>query len=261
MADLAGAGSPAGVAPGEFMYSPTVMDECRLERLLTLVQSRHRDRRVPVTDRICMVCTDALEMDGAGLSLLTTVRRPVGSSDEVSAAIERLQIETEEGPCFDALQTRSPVLQPDLRSREAALRWPRFAPEAVRLGVRSIFGFPIVADRCAIGALDVYSREPRALTDVNVVDALILADMAAITVASGEPTATSLMVDTEPEQDWVHPSIVHQASGMTSVQLGIGVDDALLRLRAHAFALDRRLADVAADIVARRLRLEAWHRD
>jgi hypothetical protein len=47
---------------------------------------------------------------------------------------------------------------------------------------------------------------------------------------------------------------VHQAAGMASVQLGVTVIDALARLRAYAFVHDRALADVAADIVARRLR-------
>jgi hypothetical protein len=51
-----------------------------------------------------------------------------------------------------------------------------------------------------------------------------------------------------------HRVVVHQASGMVAAQLGIGVGDALVRLRAHAFGNDRPLADVARDVVARRLR-------
>jgi hypothetical protein len=50
--------------------------------------------------------------------------------------------------------------------------------------------------------------------------------------------------------------VVHQAAGMVSVQLGISVAEALVRLRAHAFRHDRLLGDVANEVVARRLRLE-----
>jgi hypothetical protein len=50
--------------------------------------------------------------------------------------------------------------------------------------------------------------------------------------------------------------VVHQASGMVAAQIEVSVAEALIRLRAHAFANDRRLADVAADVVARRLRIE-----
>ena len=48
---------------------------------------------------------------------------------------------------------------------------------------------------------------------------------------------------------------VHNAAGMVSVQEGISVTEALIRLRAFAFGNDRLLADVADDVVARRLRL------
>ena len=49
--------------------------------------------------------------------------------------------------------------------------------------------------------------------------------------------------------------VVHNAAGMVSVQEGISVTEALIRLRAFAFSSDRLLADVAEDVVARRLRL------
>jgi hypothetical protein len=48
---------------------------------------------------------------------------------------------------------------------------------------------------------------------------------------------------------------VHNAAGMVSVQEGISVTEALIRLRAFAFSSDRLLADVAEDVLARRLRL------
>jgi hypothetical protein len=52
-----------------------------------------------------------------------------------------------------------------------------------------------------------------------------------------------------------HRAEVHQASGMVAVQLGVSVADAEARLRAHAYAVNRSVVDVARDIVARRLRL------
>ena len=49
--------------------------------------------------------------------------------------------------------------------------------------------------------------------------------------------------------------VVHNAAGMVSVQEGISVTEALIRLRAFAFSHDRLVGDVAGDIVARRFRL------
>jgi hypothetical protein len=42
---------------------------------------------------------------------------------------------------------------------------------------------------------------------------------------------------------------------MLTEQLGVGIADAFVRLRAYAYVNDLRLTDVARDIVARRLRL------
>jgi hypothetical protein len=47
---------------------------------------------------------------------------------------------------------------------------------------------------------------------------------------------------------------IDQATGMITVQLDTGIDDAFARLRAHAYAQDRSLSDVALDVVTRRLR-------
>jgi hypothetical protein len=54
----------------------------------------------------------------------------------------------------------------------------------------------------------------------------------------------------------VHRVEIDQATGMLTVQLGVTAGEAFARLRAYAYARDRRLADVAGDIVARRMRLD-----
>ena len=53
----------------------------------------------------------------------------------------------------------------------------------------------------------------------------------------------------------MHRAEIDQATGMLTVQLGVTAAEAFIRLRAYAYSEDRRLADVASDIVARRLRL------
>jgi hypothetical protein len=53
----------------------------------------------------------------------------------------------------------------------------------------------------------------------------------------------------------LHRAEIDQATGMLTVQLDVPIADAFVRLRAYAYCQDRRLADVAGDIVARRLRL------
>lgn len=50
---------------------------------------------------------------------------------------------------------------------------------------------------------------------------------------------------------------LYQAQGMVMYQLGVDLGEAMSRVRAYAFAHDRGLAEVSADIVDRRLVLEA----
>lgn len=52
-----------------------------------------------------------------------------------------------------------------------------------------------------------------------------------------------------------HPK-VHQATGMVSVQLGVPLPEAMVRLRAAAYAGERSLPAFSADVIARRLRMD-----
>ena len=239
------------------------MNEARLERLLGLVQALHLDRSLPVPLRICLVCPEAIDVDGASVGLLASgEHRSLGASDSVAEAIETTQMSSHEGPCIEAFDTGRPSIETDLGSPAARRRWPEFAPAALEFGARAVYGFPLMVDDAPIGALDLYSRQVRQLTDSEVEDAMLLANMAALAIRVAEdPDQTSVVgLTAEPEQPWAHPAVVHHASGMTAVQLGISVDEAMLRLRAFAFAADRGLAEVARDVVNRRLRLEAWNR-
>jgi ANTAR domain-containing protein len=46
---------------------------------------------------------------------------------------------------------------------------------------------------------------------------------------------------------------------MVMVQLGVSIGEAMARMRAYAYAQDRRLSEVARDVVARRLRFNQDH--
>jgi hypothetical protein len=84
---------------------------------------------------------------------------------------------------------------------------------------------------------------------------LAFADAAGILLLDG---AAAIKPDGSDWQDdpTAHQAQVHQATGMILAQLGISAEAAFARLRAYAFAHDRRLGDVARDVVGRRLRFE-----
>jgi ANTAR domain-containing protein len=49
---------------------------------------------------------------------------------------------------------------------------------------------------------------------------------------------------------------VYQAIGMISVQLGVTLEVAFVRMRAHAFASGAALGDVATEVISRLLRFD-----
>jgi AmiR/NasT family two-component response regulator len=72
----------------------------------------------------------------------------------------------------------------------------------------------------------------------------------------GQAGAVSGEMDRELDEAFHHRAEVYQAQGMVQVQLGVSLEEAMVRLRAHAFVQGRTLVEVAADVVARRLILE-----
>jgi ANTAR domain/GAF domain len=207
--------------------------------------------------RLCEVSADVLVMTGAGIMLMSgdTQRGSVCSSNDVSALIEDLQYTLGEGPCVDAYRQDRPILEPDLANPVMA-RWLAFTPPAVAAGAQAIFGFPVQVGTIRLGALNLYRDRPGALSDDQHADALVMADVAARAVLVAQAKAPPAELAAELETGGNFRFVVHQASGMVAAQLGIGVGEAFVRLRAYAFANDRMLNDVAEDVVARRLRLE-----
>jgi hypothetical protein len=134
-------------------------------------------------------------------------------------------------------------------------RWLAFTPPAVRAGVRAVFGFPLRLGTVRLGALYLYRDCPGPLSGDQHADALVVADVAARWVLEAQAGAPADVVAGELEAGADFHFAVHNAAGMVSVQEGISVTEALIRLRAYAFSSDRLLADVAEDVVARRLRL------
>jgi AmiR/NasT family two-component response regulator len=85
--------------------------------------------------------------------------------------------------------------------------------------------------------------------------ALAIADVAALSVLRSEGDPADRFVDDDTDRSSYHLQ-VHQATGMMKVQLGVSMKQAFVRLQAYAFAQGRPLSDVAADVVAGRLRFD-----
>jgi hypothetical protein len=232
------------------------MPDDRLLRILAKLSSGTTTESEPA--RLCDVCAEVSDMSGAGIMLMTgdTQQGSVCSSNAVSALIEELQFTLGEGPCVDAHLQDRPVLEPDLADPTTP-RWLAFTGPAVAAGVRAIFGFPLQVGSIRLGALNLYRDRSGPMRDDQYAESLVLAGVAARAVLAMQAHAPPGTLSTELAEGGANfQFVVHQASGMVSVQLGVSVGEALARLRAYAFGNDLLLTEVAEAIVARTLRLD-----
>jgi GAF domain-containing protein len=204
--------------------------------------------------RLCAVCPGIVGADGAGVMLMSgdVPRGSLCTTNEVSHLIEELQYSLGEGPCVDAYQQDQVVAEPDLAD-PVTVRWLAFTPPALQAGVRAVFGFPLRVGAVRLGALNLYRGQPGSLSGDQHADALVVADVVARWVLEAQAGAPPDVVADELQTGADFHYVVHNAAGMVSVQMGISVAEALIRIRAFAFGCDRLLNDVAEDVVARRL--------
>ncbi|MFI7013367.1 GAF and ANTAR domain-containing protein [Streptomyces sp. NPDC050164] len=232
--------------------------------MLVAEQAVRRGARVSVVD-VCTAAVAALPVGGAGLSAMSkaAASHPLCSTDDISEQLEELQLTLGEGPCVDAFVRGSAVLTPDLRTTELQDHWAVFADAALEAGARAVFSLPLQKGAISPGVLDLYASVPTVLDAEELADALAFADLATLLLLdtrideAGAPTDEPTggpMPDHGFEDLGAYRAEIDQASGMLTVQLGVGIEEAFVRLRAYAYVQGRRLADVAADVVARRLR-------
>ena len=227
----------------------------RLERILAVLSAGREGE--PSARRLCETATAVLGVNGTGVMLMSgdVAYGSLFTTNEVSELIEELQYSLGEGPCMDAYNHDRVVAEPDLAD-PATARWAGFTPPALEVGVRAVFAFPLRVGAVRLGALDLYTDRPGHLSDDQHADALVMADVVASWVLDAQARAPLGDVAAALDAEADFHLVVHNAAGMVSVQLGVSVSEAMLRLRAYAFGHGRPLRSVAEDVVARRLRFQ-----
>ncbi|MFC4906964.1 GAF and ANTAR domain-containing protein [Actinomadura gamaensis] len=251
--------------------------------LAALIAARAVRRSEPATlADLCEVSVEVLAVTGAAVRVAADAEHRVlaHATDPVSRQLDELQLTFGEGPCTDAWELGGPVTAKDLRAVEAHLRWSGYTPAALAAGARAVFAFPLRSGAISAGTLQLYRREPGPLADGRLADALTLAelalDMILAHVHPGTPgsagtggNAGSAGGDAGGEQvglPWHGDGLgadraeIFQATGMVSVQSGVGLMEALTLLRRYAVAHRRPLSRVALEVVGRELRFPATGR-
>ncbi|MFI0405621.1 GAF and ANTAR domain-containing protein [Actinomadura sp. 3N508] len=218
-----------------------------------LIAACARRRAAPIaTQDACTACLQALALSGVGVSLVTDGwLEPVHVAGELGRGLLEAELTSGDGPCVEAMATGGPVLAADLAAPECGRRWPAFTAVAQAVRVQAAFAFPLASGAARVGVLVLCRDRPGGLEVAECTRALIFADAILALLLNDRAGAGAQAL---PAGSLALGPQIHQAAGMVSVQMDCGIDEALVRLRAHAFAHDVPLTQVARQVVERHLR-------
>lgn len=211
---------------------------------------------IDLLDQLVGRCVALLAADAAGI-LLADAReqlRPVAASSEDAETMDLLQLQSDEGPCLEAYRTATQVRIPELAL--VADRWPQFVAAVARSGAfASVHAIPLRLRGQAIGALNLFHREPGALPDPDLALGQALADVATIGILQERAIRRGEVLNEQLQTALNSRVTIEQAKGVVAQHLGVGMDTAFDRLRRYARTNNLRLADVARRLVDRELDL------
>jgi hypothetical protein len=221
---------------------------------------------------LCRECVAGTSVDGGALSLLTTspLRETLSATNPTAATVEDLEFTLGEGAGIQAAVSGRPVLVPDIHDPARTARWPMLAAAVTeQTDVRALFALPLQLGSTNLGVLHLYRVTTGQLQANELRDVITATDIAAVVLLAAHtqlderqpgdgPPSGRCEEDRRRSEAWwdrlsSNRAVAHQATGMILTQLDVPAQDAIVRLRAHAFATHRPLADVARDVITRRL--------
>jgi len=219
-----------------------------MPKCLSLWES-HPSEPFAVTKQLTSQLVREVGVDGVGVAVFATdaTRDLVFASDEIAEQLDELQFTLGEGPCLDAYRFERPERHDDMAAVEALARWPLFASEALSVGAASVYAYPLGGGGAPFGVLELYGRSPIALSPRDDVTCRSYAHTIAYAVVSELAPAYALTSGSA--VGVFRRGNVHIACGILAACHGISVDEAMVRLRARAFSRQRRITEIAQDVI------------
>ena len=226
----------------------------RLLEVFSLIERFERER--PEGFVLCDVAAEFMALDGAGIALTSDGEDLMSlcTSNDAAGDLMDLEMTLGEGPAVDACRGDT-AEEADLLTAVAP-RWGTYGPEAVALGARAVFGYPIQLGAVRFGALSLFRASPGPLSAGQSSDGYLMASVLGRAILTTQAGGSPETLVGELEGTSMLDFRVHQAAGMIAVQGSMSVKDALVTLRAHAFAIGCRLGELADRVVSLATRFE-----
>ena len=213
--------------------SDTLVEDFDLVEVLSLLSER---------------CVELFDAEAAGVMLVGAggVLQLLASSSERMHLLELFELQRDEGPCPDCYRSGDPITAADLQ--DAGVRWPTFAPEALRAGFRAVQAVPMRVHRDTIGALNLFRTTVGTLSDIDLRAARALADVATLSILQHRNPSDPQVLARQLQQALNIRVVIEQAKGVLAERSKVNMEEAFLLLRRYARDHQQRLNQVAMDV-------------
>jgi transcriptional regulator with GAF, ATPase, and Fis domain len=204
---------------------------------------------VDFLDMLARRSADLLGVTASGLLLADEygTLSLVAASTEQAWRLELLQLQSAEGPCVDCFHSGQSVRCPVLA--EADSRWPYFAPAARQAGFAAVYALPMRLRNDVIGAMSLFTTATGEPDSDTAELGQCLADIATIGILREREVRRHAVLAEQLQTALNSRVLIEQAKGVVAERVKITVEDAFTALRAYARSNNRKLLDVAKEVV------------
>jgi len=201
-----------------------------------------------VLDLIVSLAVEVLVPDGAASITYRDVggERTISATSEAALAADAAQYGANRGPCLQASKVGE-IVDVDLTVPDE--RWPEFSAYARQQGFVRCVSAPLFVDEGAVGALNLYSTDGEVWSKHVGTVLRLFSEQASIVVANAAAFTASDRRNSELRDALATRETIGRATGIIMAREGIGSDEAFDLLRRTSQNANRKLRDVAREIV------------
>lgn len=215
-----------------------------------------KSSRTPA-EKICDVAAEILKCDIVSICLtIANTFNPVATTNTLGTYLDEEQYVLGDGPTFSSQFSLSPIHIENFQSKSSVEAYPAFTRVALKHEIASAHAFPLTIGSARIGALTFYWKHPVTFSADAYADCLILATLATAELVRSQAGIDENSVNEMFESQQLRKSVLQIAAGMTAEKLNCNVIEALVRIRALAFAQDAPVTQIAKSIVNREISIE-----
>jgi GAF domain-containing protein len=194
-----------------------------------------------------LACRNIGGADVAGVTLLRDGKPTTAVfTDPTSPQIDSAQYETGIGPCLEAFRQQR-VFRIDSTADDE--QFPAFSQAAAEHGVQSTISLPLAVRGNGIGALNLYSKQLAAFSDEDEQLGMLFAQQASVALANAQLYDSAYRMTQQLQEALTSRAVIDQAKGILMAKNGGGADEAFNVLRTRSQNENRKLRELAQELV------------